>query len=331
MKRFAGFTIVELLVVIVIIGVLLAILLPAIQAIRASARLASCTNNQRQLVLAAINYESVRGVFPRGVKIPAGPTSFTEEEMFGWSVDLLPNLEQEPLHDQLVMGGDTIVDRLQSDSDGEIKSALLTRPPVFVCPSDSELPETNLRRTGGSLIPALAATSYVAANNVGVCHALRNAMTRQAPNGTFHGIGAESLDAFADGTSHTILISERIYGAHRSDQNVAAAATLYGCRGIGNPSLYESPGIQDFTFAAAGGVNQFENTQYPELARHGVSSGHAGVVVVGVADGSIKAMSDDVDSFYLRNNTLDRPSQKSDYGVWERMIDLDDGQTVTIE
>jgi prepilin-type N-terminal cleavage/methylation domain-containing protein/prepilin-type processing-associated H-X9-DG protein len=88
-----GFTLIELLVVIAIIAMLIALLLPAVQAARAAARRIQCTNNLKQLALAAMNYESSNGIFPPGqmkltTKPPAGVTLF---------VCLLPFLEQQPL------------------------------------------------------------------------------------------------------------------------------------------------------------------------------------------------------------------------------------------
>jgi prepilin-type N-terminal cleavage/methylation domain-containing protein/prepilin-type processing-associated H-X9-DG protein len=89
-----GFTLIELLVVIAIIAVLIALLLPAVQAARAAARRIQCTNNLKQLALAAMNYESTNGIFPPGqmkltTRPPSGVTVF---------VCLLPFMEQQPLY-----------------------------------------------------------------------------------------------------------------------------------------------------------------------------------------------------------------------------------------
>lgn len=93
--RSSGFTLVELLVVIAIIGVLVALLLPAIQAARESARRAQCANNIKQITLALQNYHSTKGSFPPGALMFEGSS---------WSVYLLPYLEQNNAFSQMEIG-----------------------------------------------------------------------------------------------------------------------------------------------------------------------------------------------------------------------------------
>lgn len=93
-----GFTLVELLVVIAIIGVLVSLLLPAVQAAREAARRAECSNNLKQIGLGLLNYETTRKSFPPGRYKPAGVTT---KNMMSWSVWHLPYIERQNLFDRL--------------------------------------------------------------------------------------------------------------------------------------------------------------------------------------------------------------------------------------
>ena len=112
-----GFTLVELLVVIAIIGILIGMLLPAVQQVREAARRTQCANNLRQLALACHNFESTYQHFPPGLSLPIGnddgelwpTTSFVEDGRIGpgpfptrfgsWLAWILPHIEQQNIAD----------------------------------------------------------------------------------------------------------------------------------------------------------------------------------------------------------------------------------------
>ena len=157
-----GFTLVELLVVIAIIGILVALLLPAIQAARESARRAQCSNNIKNIALAASVYHDARKHFPVDEDLyDTGPDSAPDDidltngrwrgqpadplreagklSGAGWIVEVLPQLEEQPLYDRFKPFLDkkwATVQQGMNANNPELRSALAVQPPVLLCPSD---------------------------------------------------------------------------------------------------------------------------------------------------------------------------------------------------
>ena len=181
LKRFLrrkAFTLVELLVVITIIGILIALLLPAVQAAREAARRLQCTNHLKQLALACLNHEEVHGFLPTGGWGPcwAGDPDrgFTSRQSGGWLYNVLPYIEMQALHD-LGMTGDGLTGDRDSTKAELIKQAMQTPVATFNCPTrrkpilypwgiPSNLVYRNLSNAGVAQPQMLAQTDYAASS-----------------------------------------------------------------------------------------------------------------------------------------------------------------------
>src|SRR4051794_11141953 len=172
-----GFTLVELLVVIAIIGILVALLLPAIQAAREAARRSGCSNNLKNLGLAVLNHHDVMKHFPVNMGSYIGGESPKEQPGVGWILNTLPQLEEQPLFDQFRAGGafegnfnsgGCVVKTnpypthgLNSKKDGiSVPELMKTQLSVLQCPSDDSVRQ--LRSDQYQFTPGcqVATTSY---------------------------------------------------------------------------------------------------------------------------------------------------------------------------
>jgi len=99
--RHRAFTLIELLVVVAIIGILIALLLPAVQSAREAARRLQCANNLKQIGLALHNYHTRHGVFPMSTTGAAGSSGACESGFYSWLAMILPDIEQLPLYESI--------------------------------------------------------------------------------------------------------------------------------------------------------------------------------------------------------------------------------------
>lgn len=184
-----GFTLVELLVVIAIIGILVALLLPAVQMAREAARRMQCSNNIRQIGIALHNYHDTLGSFPSG-------STTGDHKGFGWSALILPYAEQRNLHG--------LVDFNYNRWDPENKEAAETVVEMYLCPSD---PNDAVRGfteygPGGWANPEThrrAVSHYTGVGGIG--QPFQN-------SGLFQYDKSYAFKAVTDGTSNTLIVIE---------------------------------------------------------------------------------------------------------------------------
>ena len=208
-RRHKGFTLVELLVVIAIIGILIGMLLPAVQAVREAARRMECGNKVRQMGIACHNYEGSFMRFPPGGTNLASPFGggAVSPGGYSWMGAILPYIEQKAIWDQAGFN------RLPYNDDLMISTLGNTLVPTFKCPS-SPLAEF----TRNVVIPGMISDYIAISGHVGQFGGLSGPTNSEAPfsnsrgiiarNGVFFNNSETTLADVKDGTSNTMFVSE---------------------------------------------------------------------------------------------------------------------------
>jgi prepilin-type N-terminal cleavage/methylation domain-containing protein/prepilin-type processing-associated H-X9-DG protein len=223
----AGFTLVELLVVIAIIGVLIALLLPAVQAAREAARRMKCANNLKQIALAMGSYESSCGVYPPG-RVGHDSPDPADPRQVGTSgfVLVLPQLEQQTAYEMFDFrdGPWSYSSTWRLTSNGD---AVGQRPAVYVCPSDESEPFAQTAvvdgkySTGGK--PAATGSYAMVEGTIGAAGGLSSPM-KYDNTGLFFYETALTVRDVSDGLSHTLFVGEVTEGHLPDSTNIWSRA-----------------------------------------------------------------------------------------------------------
>ncbi|HVX59118.1 MAG TPA: DUF1559 domain-containing protein [Pirellulales bacterium] len=278
-QRVRGFTLVELLVVIAIIGVLIALMLPAVQAAREAGRRVQCSNNLCQLALAAQNYEAAHESLPPGVINPTGPIeSVSQGQHVNWLAQILPQLELHNAYDRLDFAAGAY-----APANAPLRNWGAN---VFLCPSDPD----------STRFAPLGVSNYAG------CHHDVEAPIDDDNHGLLFLNSSIGYRDMLDGSSQTILIGEKLVTRLDLGWLSGTRATL---RNTGSSINSSSRGLlaaiddgaELLRPHADGSVKQ---PVAPALVVGGFESWHPGGANFLLADGSIRFLTDSMDQTVLQ-------------------------------
>jgi prepilin-type N-terminal cleavage/methylation domain-containing protein len=235
-RRNRGFTLVELLVVIAIIGVLVALLLPAVQAAREAARRSSCSNNLKQIGIALHNYHDIHLTFPMG----------WSNRGQGWSASILPQIEQGTLYDTLqwAEGNNWDIDNTPNER------ACSTLIKTYRCPS-AAIPQNVNNQNIALRVPATyrGVASSTATSDDPSTSANGRHLELSTLEGIFFGDSRIGFKDITDGTSNTFMVGECWWETFSQDGN--QMDFWY----IGSPQIDPWPNATEFSeFVGSTGV-----------------------------------------------------------------------------
>jgi prepilin-type N-terminal cleavage/methylation domain-containing protein len=302
-----AFTLVELLVVIAIIGVLVALLLPAVQAARESARRTSCSSNLRQIGLAMQNYHDQNQAFPIGVSNNVAGAGNGSDGNWTWPARILPFIEQSGIYATINVG---IGNAPLPTANTQISQAIMTPIPIYMCPSDPGNPKqyNNFLR-GYAKLNYPATKPMVMWRDWETDAGYRNRSTRMVD--------------VTDGTSNTFLCGERAVA--KLNHFISMGAIWSNQRGSNNSYTFDAnPPNQSYPANALNAAGECCNTgNDPTNIRGSATSMHTNGLQFVLVDGSVRFVSNNIDSRRCTPNLT-----CTNISVYSRLYYRDDGLLV---
>ncbi|MCM2372148.1 DUF1559 domain-containing protein [Aporhodopirellula aestuarii] len=310
-KHRAGFTLVELLVVIAIIGVLVGLLLPAVQSAREAARRMSCSNNMKQIGLALHMHHDTLNRFPSQRDQAKAPVPVAEQSFYRWGpLGLLtPYLEQSAIYEAIDLKKPLYIFSLGPPpsviTHPDLAAEVATQVPTFLCPSD----------VNSRVSEEWGATNYHANNGTG-----QDGGVYEKCDGLFYIDSQKGFRDILDGSSNTAAFCETLVGSGLADSTRGVAnlgaervtASVWNavaptiedswCLDDASPVIFKrgekwaDGSVNDTGYHHFRGPNARENDCYSRYAA--IKSGrsrHVGGVTVLFADGSVRFVTDSVD------------------------------------
>ncbi|MDG1873183.1 MAG: DUF1559 domain-containing protein [Mariniblastus sp.] len=313
-----GFTLVELLVVIAIIGILIGMLLPAVQQVREAARRITCANNIKQLAVAALNYESAHQQFPPGLNLPIGyasgniwPNSSVHNatgdpphpnEFGSWFVWIMPFMEQNNIIDQMDLNQRDYANCLGADSPG---SSVV---PAFMCPSDY-IPREVVTYTRSGNTYCFGANSYY--GNAGVKSWYHATATF---DGVFYYNSKTTFASISDGSSNTIMIGERF--AFDEEWDRLESYRGWSWANFNAPRNFLAGALEPINYKLPEGSGPNPSYSLTDKKFSSFGSGHPGGANMAMCDGSVQ--------FLTLTNTSELP-------MLQDLAVVNDGRVVSMD
>lgn len=313
--RRRGFTLIELLVVIAIIAILVALLLPAVQAVREAARRSQCQDHLHNIVIAMHNYEGVAKTLPPGYVWQAdnsSPSIYAAN--WSWSSMLMPYVEMKPAFDVVQPGSIPMTFAIANQTKRDTMQQTI---PLYRCPSDNgedrndDHNDRKLEDNAGTK-RHVATSNYIANNGSNIPRPNRGTPSADS-NGAFYRNSKTTFSRITDGTGNVVLMGERSWKKADTSGNLPYAALTWGQNG--------QDGSQNYGIASAHGTGQRrincpENTE----CRRAFISLHPGGAHFGMGDGKVTFLSENID--HDPNAAVN--------SVFEYLLGIDDGNSVAV-